>query len=169
MKSIFLSVLLCIFTLPAVAMTPGLHPHSGTPRHNHTSHPRTPAVRPYGPTAHQKSPNTRAGLETEGVATWYGPEMKVHGHYNKMANGQVFDPQRLTAASLTLPLGKIVRVMNKKTGLSVDVEITDRGPFVKGRILDLAQAAAKRIACDGTCRVQITEVPVLVVKGDSTS
>jgi rare lipoprotein A len=93
--------------------------------------------------------------------------MKVRGHYNKMANGQVFDPQRLTAASLTLPLGKIVRVTNKKTGLSVDVEITDRGPFVKGRILDLAQAAAKKIECNGICPVQITEVPVS--EGDPAS
>ena len=166
MKPIFLSVLLFALTLPAVGKTTGHHSRPA-PRHTSVPHSRTPTVRPHGPTVRPKSPSTRTSLELEGISTWYGPEMKVNGHYNKMANGQVFDPRRLTAASLTLPLGKIVRVTNEKTGLSVDVEITDRGPFVRGRILDLAEAAAKAIQCNGTCRVQITEVPV--PEGDSSS
>ncbi len=77
----------------------------------------------------------------EGVASWYGP--KFHGR--RTASGEVFDMHRLTAAHPWLPFGTIVKVTNLENGLSVVVRINDRGPFVKGRIIDLSYAAAKKI------------------------
>ncbi len=77
----------------------------------------------------------------EGIASWYGP--KFHGR--RTASGEVFDMHRLTAAHPWLPFGTIVKVTNLENGLSVVVRINDRGPFVKGRIIDLSYAAAKKI------------------------
>lgn len=87
-----------------------------------------------------------------GWASWYGPEM----HARKMANGERFNPHKYTAASLSLPLGAEVRVFNIQTAKAVEVTITDRGPYVHGRILDLAQVAADEIGCRGLCVVVIS-------------
>ncbi len=75
-----------------------------------------------------------------GKASWYGAPY----HNRRSSNGEVYDMHQLTAAHRTLPLGSIVRVTNLKTGHSTIVRITDRGPFVKGRIIDLSLAAAKQ-------------------------
>ncbi len=77
----------------------------------------------------------------EGIASWYGP--KFHGR--RTASGEIFDMYKLTAAHPWLPFGTVVRVTNLENGLSVVVRINDRGPFVKGRIIDLSYAAAKKI------------------------
>jgi rare lipoprotein A len=76
-----------------------------------------------------------------GLASWYGPP------YDKRrgANGEIYDMHDMTAAHRTLPLNSIVRVVNPKTGDSAIVRITDRGPFVKGRVIDLSLAAAKEV------------------------
>jgi rare lipoprotein A len=75
-----------------------------------------------------------------GLASWYGGP-----YHNRLgSNGEVYNMHAMTAAHRTLPLGSIVRVTNLKTGRSALVRITDRGPFIEGRILDLSQAAAKR-------------------------
>lgn len=71
----------------------------------------------------------------------------------------------MTAASLTLPLGSIVRVTNVKTGDATLVRINDRGPFVEGRILDLSMAAAKKI---GLWRAGVAEVKLEVLKAPSS-
>ncbi len=76
-----------------------------------------------------------------GKASWYGAPF----NHRKAANGEVYDMNSLTAAHLTLPLNSVVRVTNTKTGQSVVVRITDRGPFVEDRIIDLSMAAAKKI------------------------
>lgn len=76
-----------------------------------------------------------------GMASWYG---KTH-QGKRMANGEPFDRMELTAASRTLPLGKRIKVTCLKTGESIWVTITDRGPFVRNRILDLSEAAAMAI------------------------
>jgi rare lipoprotein A len=75
-----------------------------------------------------------------GMASWYGP-------YNnrRAADGSVYDGNGMTAAHRTLPMGTTVRVTNLATNQSVMVRITDRGPFVPGRTLDLSLAAAKAI------------------------
>lgn len=75
------------------------------------------------------------------MASWYGPP------YNKRrgSNGEIYDMNALTAAHRTLPLGSVARVTNEKTGNWTLVRITDRGPFINGRVLDLSLAAAKKI------------------------
>jgi rare lipoprotein A len=76
-----------------------------------------------------------------GVASWYGAQFKGH----RMANGCGFDPARLTAASRVLPIGSWVRITNKRNHRSLVVQITDRGPYVGGRIVDVSQAVAQRL------------------------
>ena len=87
------------------------------------------------------------------VASWYGREF----HGRRTASGEIFDQHALSAAHPTLPLGSRVRVTSLATGESVDVRITDRGPFVKGRTLDLSYGAARRLRMlkQGTGRVRI--------------
>jgi len=100
-----------------------------------------------------------------GMASWYGPPY----HNRKAANGEVFDMNALTAAHRTLPLNSIVRVTNLKTDHSTIVRITDRGPFVPDRLIDLSKAAA--IAVDvwrpGTARVRldVLETPPSIAEG----
>ena len=86
-------------------------------------------------------PNAKPILEETGLASWYGPPY----HNRRGSNGEVYNMNAFTAAHRTLPLGSIVRVTNVKTGSSAIVRITDRGPFIEGRILDLSLAAAKKI------------------------
>ena len=85
-------------------------------------------------------PADRKPMSTEtGLASWYGPPY----HNRRASNGEVYNMHAMTAAHRTLPLGSIVRVTNVKTGSSAVVRITDRGPFIEGRIIDLSLAAAK--------------------------
>ncbi len=78
----------------------------------------------------------------EGTASWYGPNF----YFNRTANGDLFLPGPfMTAAHKTLPLGITVKVKNAETGKCVLVKINDRGPFVRGRILDLSKFAAWRL------------------------
>ncbi len=88
------------------------------------------------------------------VASWYGPGFAGR----RTSSGEVYNPEGLTAASKTLPLGSHVRVVNPDTGRSVVVRINDRGPFVRGRSLDLSHGAAKQIGLTarGVGRVQVT-------------
>ncbi len=87
------------------------------------------------------------------MASWYGPGF--HGHKN--AAGGYYDQEDLTAASVAFPLGSRVMVTNLENGRSVEVTITDRGPFVKGRKIDLSHKAARMIGMidHGTARVRI--------------
>ena len=86
------------------------------------------------------------------VASWYGPGF----HGRTTASGERFNQWAMTAAHRTLPFGTVVRVAYK--GRSVTVRINDRGPFTRGRALDLSKAAARRIGCAGVCRVRMTVV-----------
>lgn len=76
-----------------------------------------------------------------GKASWYGAPY----HNRRGSNGEVYNMHAMTAAHRTLPLGSIVRVTNVKTGHSAVVRITDRGPFIQGRMLDLSLAAAQAV------------------------
>jgi rare lipoprotein A len=98
--------------------------------------------------------DTHRPIYTEtGVASWYGPP-----YHNRIgANGMVYDENQLSAANRTLPMGSLIRVVNVKTGQSAVMRITDRGPFVAGRILDLSVAAAKAV---GLWRPGIGEVRI---------
>ena len=97
-----------------------------------------------------------------GIASWYGEEF----HGNPTASGEIYDMYELTAAHRTLPLGTPVMVTNLENHRSVGVRINDRGPFVKGRIIDLSYGAARAIGIveKGTARVEVvafdlTEAP----------
>jgi rare lipoprotein A len=89
----------------------------------------------------------------EGMASWYGPP------YDKRrgANGEIFDKDALTAAHRTLPMNSLIRVTNLSSGQSVILRVTDRGPFVHDRKLDLSLASAKAIGVwrAGVMRVRI--------------
>ena len=85
------------------------------------------------------------------IATYYGQEFAGH----RTASGETFNPNALTAAHRTLPFGTRVRVTNSRNGRSVIVRINDRGPFVKGRAIDLSSAAARAIGMGGTADVHI--------------
>jgi rare lipoprotein A len=88
-----------------------------------------------------------------GRASWYGRDF----HGRKTANGERYDMHAMTAAHRTLPLGSYVRVTNPATDRSVVVRINDRGPYARGRIIDLSMAAANLLGMRhvGTARVQI--------------
>ena len=91
------------------------------------------------------------------IASWY--DCATPGQCSKSkrtANGEKFNPNALTAAHRTLPFGTKVRVTYK--GKSVIVRINDRGPFIKGRTIDLSRAAARAIGCPGICKVKIEVV-----------
>lgn len=87
-------------------------------------------------------------------ASWYGPGFVGR----KTSSGEMFNPNALTAASKTLPLGSVVEVTNPQNGKSIRVRVNDRGPFVPGRSLDLSRRAAERIGIihRGVAPVKIT-------------
>jgi rare lipoprotein A len=94
-----------------------------------------------------------AGWTEEGVASWYGHPY----HGRKAANGETYDMEKMTAAHRTLPFGAMVRVENRENGRWVEVRVTDRGPFVDDRVIDLSRAAAEAIGMigPGTARVKL--------------
>jgi rare lipoprotein A (peptidoglycan hydrolase) len=96
-------------------------------------------------------------IEQTGEASWYGKGF----HGKKTANGEKFDQNDHTAAHPTLPLGTEAKVTNLETGKSVEVEINDRGPYTKGRDIDLSKEAAGEIDIhkDGAAPVKI-EAPI---------
>jgi rare lipoprotein A len=113
---------------------------------------------PPPPTAPQPDARGKV-LQTEvGLASWYGPPYAGR----KGADGTVYDQNAMTAAHLTLPMGTIVRVTNLTNNQSVVVKITDRGPFVRGRIIDLSLAAAK---ATGVYRAGVAKVRVEAFAG----
>ena len=104
----------------------------------------------------------KIGYVEEGIASWYGP-----GFHGKLtASGERYDMYQMTAAHKRLPLGTTVSVRSLATGRSVTVKINDRGPFVRGRIIDLSYAAARsmRMIGKGTERVRMK-----VIKKPSSS
>jgi rare lipoprotein A (peptidoglycan hydrolase) len=100
---------------------------------------------PSPPETEQTPPATSQPTMETGVASWYGP--KFHGKLT--ASGEVFNQEKFTAAHQTLPWGSRVKVTNLANGKSVDVRINDRGPFGKGRIIDLSRAAARALGMVG--------------------
>ena len=99
-------------------------------------------------------PREQPGYDETGVASWYGPDF--YGH--RTANGEMYDGTQMTAAHRTLPMPVNVRVTNLDNGRSVVVRINDRGPYAKGRIIDLSAAAANAldVVAHGTAKVRVT-------------
>lgn len=96
----------------------------------------------------------RVGSSAVGVASWYGPGFDG----KRTADGEIYDQEQLTAASLILPLGTHVLVTNLSNGRTVEVRINDRGPYVKKREIDLSHRAATILGMlkPGTARVRVT-------------
>jgi rare lipoprotein A len=104
---------------------------------------------------------TTAGRTTpawsqEGLASWYGGGDGFDG--KPTASGEIFDTFQFTAAHRDLPIGTIVDVTNVETGATARVRINDRGPFVRGRIIDVSRAAAQRLGMigPGVAKVRLT-------------
>lgn len=87
----------------------------------------------------------------DGEASYYGRELAG----NRTASGERFNPQAMTAAHRTLPMGTKLRVTNKSNGRSVVVRINDRGPFIRGRIIDISLAAAREIQMVGAGKAMV--------------
>lgn len=98
--------------------------------------------------------NASSSIQTQGLASFYWQDQKT-------ANGEQFNKHDLTAAHKTLPFGTLLKVTRVKTGKSVVVRINDRGPFIKGRIVDLSLAAAREIGL--TRKVGVTKVKLEIV------
>jgi rare lipoprotein A len=100
-----------------------------------------------------------------GLASWYGPPY----HNHKGANGEIYNQNALTAAHRTIPMNSVVRVTNETTKRAVIVRITDRGPFVEDRIIDLSMAAAKAVDVwqPGTAmvKVEVLSAPAPIEEG----
>jgi rare lipoprotein A len=102
-------------------------------------------------------PMPRSGHYAEvGTASWYGPGFSG----NPTSSGEIYDVSDMTAAHQTLPLGTRVVVTNLVNGKSIEVRINDRGPFAKGRIIDLSFAAAHAVDLvgPGTARVRVESI-----------
>ena len=136
--------------------------------------PASPAPKPSAPADKAEEadeifksiPENATPLLTEtGRASWYGAPY----HNRRGSNGEIYNMNAMTAAHRTLPLGSIVRVTNEKTGHSALVRITDRGPFVQGRILDVSYAAAKRLDIwqpgVATVKVEVLQTPTPLSTG----
>ncbi len=108
-------------------------------------------VAPVAPIAPPSAP--RVIHREEGIASWYGG----HHHGRRTASGQRFDMSAMTAAHRKLPMLTRARVTNLENGRSIEVVINDRGPYIKGRIIDLSSEAARRLDMrrQGTARVRV--------------
>lgn len=144
---------------PVATATPAPAPGRGA------ANPPSPAL-PVKPGAEIPLSKDAKVLYTEvGWASWYGP-----GFQNRhAANGEAFDTNQMTAAHRTLPLNSIARVTDVKTGDSVLLRITDRGPFVNDRVIDLSRAAARKLSVyqHGTAlvRIEVLETPAPISSG----
>ena len=101
--------------------------------------------------------STSDGFTERGIASWYGPGF----HGNKTANGETYNKHDYTAAHPTLPLPTYVRVTNLQNGRSLVVRVNDRGPFARGRVIDLSYASAKALDMvgSGTAPVYVEAMP----------
>lgn len=109
--------------------------------------------------AAEHSPKSRAAHKPVVRASWYGTSFKG----KPTANGAIFNPRLFTAAHRTIELGSLVKVTELRSGRSVVVEITDRGPFFPGRDLDLSYAAAHAL---GIVRIGVARVRVELVENE---
>jgi peptidoglycan lytic transglycosylase len=134
--------------------------------------PSVPAVKEHGATkptenaeadlAEPTLPEGAKAVATEtGLASWYGPPY----HNRRGSNGEVYNMHAMTAAHRTYPLGSVVRVTNVKTGATALVRITDRGPFIPGRVVDLSLAAAQKL---DVYKPGVAEVKVQLMQSAAT-
>jgi rare lipoprotein A len=142
-----LALMLC--ALPACALHDASWRGRGTP--DAGTH-----AEPEGPAAEAPGASRSVAFYEVGTASYYG--RRFHGR--RTANGETFDMHELTAAHRRLSFGTVLRVTNLANGHAVMVRVNDRGPYIRGRVLDLSHAAAQRIGMvhSGLARVRIEVV-----------
>lgn len=116
---------------------------------------KKPGQKPYTVAGKRYEPlSSHEGFVQEGIASSYGRDF----HGRKTSSGEAFDMNAMTAAHKTLPLGVYVKVLHKRTGREIIVRINDRGPFVRERIIDLSEGAARRLEMlqEGVAAVRVT-------------
>jgi rare lipoprotein A len=148
--------------LSSLLLLSGCHKNSSSAKHVPPPPPpkSAPAPQP-ATTATTKEPAPEPTVSAKakpiyvetGLASWYGPNY----HNKKGSNGEVYNQNAMTAAHRTIPLNSVVRVTNETTRHQVIVRITDRGPFIEDRIIDLSMAAAKAVDVwqPGTAMVKV--------------
>lgn len=145
---------LLALSVAACATRPGAPP----PENHEVSVPSAAGIYKIGNPYQQDGiwyyPHEQPDYDETGVASWYGAEF----HGQRTANGEVFDSKALTAAHRTLPMPVNVRVTNLDNGRSLIVRVNDRGPFARGRIIDVSERAADLLGfrLQGTARVRVT-------------
>lgn len=135
-----------------VRVAPGATPES--PARTFPARELKPYQRPYTVNGVRYDPLLdHRGYVEEGIASWYGADF----HGLKTSNGEIYDMHAMTAAHKTLPLGVFVKVRNLSNNREAVVRVNDRGPFVKGRLIDLSYAAAHAldVADPGTAPVRV--------------
>ncbi|MBI1302173.1 MAG: septal ring lytic transglycosylase RlpA family protein [Alphaproteobacteria bacterium] len=115
---------------------------------------------PYNVKGKKYYPSVDCDYDEKGIASWYGPNF----HGKQTANGETFDQNELTAAHKTLPLPSIVRVTNLENGKSLIVRVNDRGPFSRGRIIDMSKRSAELL---GFKQQGVAKVRVQVLEKES--
>lgn len=164
--------LLLTIVLSGMVVLCGCHKNSAA-KHIPPPPTVTPAPAPPAATASatKSAPEPTVSSKTKpiyvetGWASWYGPQY----HNHKGSNGEIYDQNGLTAAHRTIPLNSTVRVTNETTKHTVVVRITDRGPFIADRIIDLSLAAAKAVDVwqPGTAmvKVEVLSAPAPIEEG----
>jgi len=131
-------------------VAPGATKHTSAARHKSTMRSYRVLGKQYYPTY------VEVGQVMDGVASWYGPNF----HGKQTSNGEIYNMHGRTAAHKTWPMDTMVKVSNLENGKSTIVRINDRGPFVKGRIIDCSYTAGKEIGLD---RMGIAKVSIEVL------
>lgn len=163
--------LLCLFVLSAglfmagcVSMPRFGSPYGGNVSYNPSPHVAQPVSgkrkvgKPYTIMGKWYYPiDSSEGYRKKGIASWYGDEF----HGKPTANGEVYNMYAFTAAHTTLPLPTYVRVTNLENGRHIKVKVNDRGPFLRGRLIDMSYAGARALgfAEDGTAPVLVEAYP----------
>ncbi len=156
MKNIIGSVMILLITSCAAAPSP-----------DSSSLKPPPTSRPYKIKGKYYRPLQSArGFSQKGIASWYGK--KFHGR--RTANGEIYNMHKISAAHKTLPMGTWVKVLNLDNGKKLTVRINDRGPFVRGRIIDLSYKAAQHlgVARPGMAKVKIVALGKASKPSDSS-
>lgn len=146
--------LLAILLLPLLISACATRQRAYSP-HDYSQTRQKTGQKPYTVAGKRYEPlSSHEGFVQEGIASSYGRDF----HGRKTSSGELFDMNAMTAAHKTLPLGVYVRVHHKRTGKDVVVRINDRGPFVRDRIIDLSEGAARKLDMmqEGVAAVRIT-------------
>ncbi len=163
-KILFLSAALFTLLLSACAS----HQRAYSSQDQSQSTRQKPGQKPYTVNGKRYEPlSSHEGFVQEGVASSYGKDF----HGRKTSNGEVFDMNAMTAAHKTLPLSVYVKVRHKRTGKEIIVRINDRGPFVRERIIDLSEGAARKLDMiqEGLAAVKVTALGYKIDKVNKDS